>query len=187
MYHIQSTPAIEVDDGEERPRGFGVVVPEEDCSRHSDSDFGVSGDGEKSAMARRDHVDLGSSYRTNIDSDWLTPFKKNFYVESREVAVITEEEVEEYRVKREIIVEVKDVPRPVKSFEDIGFPDYVMEEIKKAGFVIPTPIRAQGWLMALKGRDLIGIAETGSGKTLAYLLPAIVHVNAQPFLGKFEH
>lgn len=37
--------------------------------------------------------------------------------------------------------------------------------------------------MALKGRDLIGIAETGSGKTLAYLLPAIVHVNAQPFLG----
>lgn len=38
--------------------------------------------------------------------------------------------------------------------------------------------------MALKGRDLIGIAETGSGKTLAYLLPAIVHVNAQPILGK---
>lgn len=37
--------------------------------------------------------------------------------------------------------------------------------------------------MALKGRDLIGIAETGSGKTLAYLLPAIVHVNAQPILG----
>lgn len=37
--------------------------------------------------------------------------------------------------------------------------------------------------MALKGRDLIGIAETGSGKTLAYLLPALVHVSAQPRLG----
>ncbi|QCD81027.1 ATP-dependent RNA helicase DDX5/DBP2 [Vigna unguiculata] len=36
--------------------------------------------------------------------------------------------------------------------------------------------------MAMKGRDLIGIAETGSGKTLAYLLPALVHVNAQPRL-----
>uniref|UniRef100_A0A453E5D1 RNA helicase n=1 Tax=Aegilops tauschii subsp. strangulata TaxID=200361 RepID=A0A453E5D1_AEGTS len=46
----------------------------------------------------------------------------------------------------------------------------------------PTPIQSQGWPMALKGRDLIGIAETGSGKTLAYLLPAIVHVNAQPIL-----
>lgn len=62
--------------------------------------------------------------------------------------------------------------------------DYVMQEISKAGFFEPTPIQAQGWPMALKGRDLIGIAETGSGKTLAYLLPAIVHVNAQPFLGK---
>lgn len=62
--------------------------------------------------------------------------------------------------------------------------DYVMQEITKAGFVEPTAIQSQGWPMALKGRDLIGIAETGSGKTLAYLLPAIVHVNAQPFLGK---
>lgn len=38
--------------------------------------------------------------------------------------------------------------------------------------------------MALRGRDLIGIAETGSGKTLAYLMPAFVHVSAQPRLGK---
>ena len=33
--------------------------------------------------------------------------------------------------------------------------------------------------MALLGRDLVGIAETGSGKTLAYLLPGVVHINAQ--------
>lgn len=63
--------------------------------------------------------------------------------------------------------------------------EYVMQEIAKAGFVEPTPIQAQGWPMALKGRDLIGIAETGSGKTLAYLLPAIVHVNAQPILCEY--
>ena len=35
--------------------------------------------------------------------------------------------------------------------------DYVIEEITKAGFVEPTPI--QGWSMAPRGRDLIGIAE----------------------------
>ncbi len=34
--------------------------------------------------------------------------------------------------------------------------------------------------MAMSGRDMVGIAQTGSGKTLAYLLPAIVHINAQP-------
>jgi ATP-dependent RNA helicase DDX5/DBP2 len=62
-------------------------------------------------------------------------------------------------------------------------PDYVLHEVLKAGFTAPTAIQAQGWPMALKGRDLIGLAETGSGKTLAYLLPSIVHVNAQPYLG----
>lgn len=36
--------------------------------------------------------------------------------------------------------------------------------------------------MALSGRDMVGIAATGSGKTLAYLLPAIVHINAQDYL-----
>lgn len=63
--------------------------------------------------------------------------------------------------------------------------DYCLDVISKLGFVEPTPIQAQGWPMALKGRDLIGIAETGSGKTLAYLLPAFVHVSAQPRLGEY--
>ena len=34
--------------------------------------------------------------------------------------------------------------------------------------------------MALSGHDMIGLAETGSGKTLAYLLPGLVHIQAQP-------
>jgi len=42
----------------------------------------------------------------------------------------------------------------------------------------------QGWPIALAGRDMVGIAETGSGKTLAFLLPAIVHINAQPYLSQ---
>ncbi len=61
--------------------------------------------------------------------------------------------------------------------------EYVLGEVMKAGFTEPTPIQAQGWPMALLGRDLVGLAETGSGKTLAYLLPAVVHINAQPYLG----
>jgi len=57
-----------------------------------------------------------------------------------------------------------------------------LSEINQLGFKTPTPIQAQGWPMALSGRDLVGIAETGSGKTMAYVLPAIVHINAQPLL-----
>jgi len=57
-----------------------------------------------------------------------------------------------------------------------------MNEVKAQGFSAPTAIQAQGWPMALSGRDVVGIAETGSGKTLTYCLPAIVHINAQPLL-----
>jgi ATP-dependent RNA helicase DDX5/DBP2 len=60
-----------------------------------------------------------------------------------------------------------------------------MVEVNKAGFKEPSPIQAQGWPMALLGRDLVGLAETGSGKTLAYLLPCVVHINAQPYLCKY--
>merc|ERR1712083_349972 len=50
------------------------------------------------------------------------------------------------------------------------------------GFDNPTPIQAQGWALALSGLNTMGIAQTGSGKTLAYLLPGVIHVNAQPHL-----
>ncbi len=74
------------------------------------------------------------------------------------------------------------MPKPVSTFEEASFPEYVLAEVTRAGFSEPTPIQAQGWPMALLGRDLVGLAETGSGKTLAYLLPAVVHINAQPHL-----
>lgn len=54
-----------------------------------------------------------------------------------------------------------------------------MSEIHKMGYKYPTPIQAQGWPIALSGRDMVGIASTGSGKTLSYILPAIVHINNQ--------
>ncbi|CAM6080231.1 unnamed protein product [Sphagnum tenellum] len=126
--------------------------------------------------------DLDNISLPTQEFDDVIPFEKNFYVEHPAVTALTEDEVTAYRRKREITVEGRNVPKPVRTFEEASFPDYVLHEVLKAGFTEPTAIQAQGWPMALKGRDLIGLAETGSGKTLAYLLPAIVHVNAQPYL-----
>ncbi|KAG5022220.1 hypothetical protein JHK82_018139 [Glycine max] len=131
---------------------------------------GFGGSVQHTSSNRRDYDDGGSPKR-NLSLDGLPHFEKNFYIESPAVRAMTDAEVNEYRQQREITVEGRDIPKPVKSFHDAGFPEYVMEEITKAGFTEPTPIQSQGWPMALKGRDLIGIAETGSGKTLAYLLP----------------
>ncbi|KAL7191899.1 hypothetical protein ACSBR2_023887 [Camellia fascicularis] len=116
----------------------------------------------------------------------IVPFEKNFYIESPSVRAMSEQDVMLYRARRDITVEGLDVPKPIRIFGEANFPDYCLEVIARLGFVEPTPIQSQGWPMALKGRDLIGIAETGSGKTLAYLIPALVHVSAQPPLVKGE-
>ncbi|KAL2473844.1 30-kDa cleavage and polyadenylation specificity factor 30-like [Forsythia ovata] len=57
-----------------------------------------------------------------LDLDVLTPFEKNFYVESPSVGAMSESEVEEYRWCWEITVERNNVPKPMKAFQDVGFP-----------------------------------------------------------------
>jgi len=121
--------------------------------------------------------------------DWnrqtLSRFEKDFYQVHPAVQAMTEEDADYIRKEAGInIVSGKNVPKPVRTFEEASFPEYVLEEIRHVGFVKPSPIQVQGWPIALSGRDMVGIAETGSGKTLAFLLPGIVHINAQPYLEK---
>jgi ATP-dependent RNA helicase DDX5/DBP2 len=47
---------------------------------------------------------------------------------------------------------------------------------RKLGFKEPTAIQAQGWPIALSGRDMVGIAQTGSGKTLSVSIIKIINV-----------
>ncbi|KAF4519835.1 hypothetical protein B566_EDAN006849 [Ephemera danica] len=109
----------------------------------------------------------------------LQPFRKDFYVAHQNVAHRSVMEVEAYRNGKEITVKGNRIPNPLQYFEEGNFPDYVLKEIRKQGFSEPTSIQAQGWPIALSGRDMVGIAQTGSGKTLAYILPSVVHINNQ--------
>ncbi|EOD49085.1 putative ATP-dependent RNA helicase dbp2 protein [Neofusicoccum parvum] len=118
----------------------------------------------------------------NWDISTLPKFEKSFYKEHPDVAARSQKEVDDFRKEFQITIHGQDVPNPVTTFDEAGFPSYVMNEVKAQGFEKPTAIQSQGWPMALSGRDVVGIAETGSGKTLTYCLPAIVHINAQPLL-----
>ncbi|KAK6632724.1 hypothetical protein RUM43_013494 [Polyplax serrata] len=120
--------------------------------------------------------------RPKWDLTKLEPFKKDFYVPHPDVEDRSPREVEEFRSANEITLRGKNVPLPIKHFREAGFPDYVLREMKRQGFTEPTVIQAQGWPIALSGRNLVGIAKTGSGKTLSYILPAVVHINHQPRL-----
>lgn len=117
-----------------------------------------------------------------LDLTKMPKFEKHFYKEDHHVSARSDREVTDFRKEKEITIAGKNVPRPVQTFDEAGFPSYVMKEVKDQGFTAPTAIQSQGWPMALSGRDVVGIAETGSGKTLTYCLPAIVHINAQPLL-----
>ena len=112
----------------------------------------------------------------------LPTFEKNFYRECATITALSSSEVDVIRRGMNMTVYGTNIPKPIRSFEESSFPPYIMSTLKGLGFAAPTGIQCQGWPMAMSGRDMIGIAETGSGKTLAYLLPSMVHIEAQPKL-----
>lgn len=118
---------------------------------------------------------------SNIDfsKQDLVLFEKNFYLEHPDVSKRSDQDAEAWRASKQIVVRGTDVPKPCLTFDEASMPEYVLSEVIKCGFEKPTPIQSQGWPMALKGRNMVGISATGSGKTLAFLLPAMIHINAQ--------
>ncbi|XP_013190726.2 uncharacterized protein LOC106135082 [Amyelois transitella] len=117
-----------------------------------------------------------SLIKPNWDLANLEPIQKDFYKPHPNVDARTEEEVMRFRSTKEITVSGNNIPRPNQIFDEGNFPDHIMTTIKEQGWSEPTGIQAQGWPIALSGRDMVGIASTGSGKTLAYMLPAAVHI-----------
>mmetsp|Transcript_66944 Transcript_66944/g.160319 ORF Transcript_66944/g.160319 Transcript_66944/m.160319 type:complete len:600 (+) Transcript_66944:88-1887(+) len=76
----------------------------------------------------------------------------------------------------------EEVPRAISTFEECDqiFPPVIMNKMRSSGFSSPTPIQANTWAIALKGRDVIGVAKTGSGKTLAFLIPGFMKIMQGP-------
>ncbi|KAA8576125.1 hypothetical protein EYC84_006286 [Monilinia fructicola] len=62
---------------------------------------------------------------------------------------------------------------PIRRFEDAGLHPVMLENVKLAGYRVPTPIQ-QYCLPAVKtGHDVVACAQTGSGKTAAFLIPIL--------------
>ncbi|MEX0644757.1 MAG: DEAD/DEAH box helicase [Parvularculaceae bacterium] len=58
-------------------------------------------------------------------------------------------------------------------FSELGLEPTILKAIAEAGYSTPTPIQKAAIPEALKGRDVLGIAQTGTGKTAAFTLPMI--------------
>ncbi|VVC37287.1 RNA helicase, DEAD-box type, Q motif,Helicase, C-terminal,ATP-dependent RNA helicase DEAD-box, conserved [Cinara cedri] len=151
------------------------------------SSYGGGGGGRGGGMGGAKKNPGANLQQPNWDRVQLRPFKKEFYVPHPTIERRSYEEVDKYRTSKDITVMSSDrspVPYPIQHFKEANFPDYVMTVIRNEGFTEPTPIQAQGWPIAMSGKDMVGVAQTGSGKTLGYTLPAVVHINNQEPLKK---
>ena len=57
------------------------------------------------------------------------------------------------------------------NFEQLKLNAHLLNVIKTFGHTKPTAIQEKAIPIALKGNDVLGLAQTGTGKTLAFLLP----------------
>ena len=65
---------------------------------------------------------------------------------------------------------------PLLRNSDVAFPKPIAQALQRQ----PAPLQAQLWPMALSGQDVIAAPVQGqSGRLLGYLVPALVHVQAQ--------
>ena len=60
-----------------------------------------------------------------------------------------------------------------KTFASLGLVEVLCEACEKVGWKKPSRIQAEAIPVALKGNDVIGLAETGSGKTGSFVLPIL--------------
>lgn len=67
----------------------------------------------------------------------------------------------------------------IKTFEQFDLRTEIMDDIREMGFKSPTPVQEQCIPPAMKGRDVIGLAQTGTGKTAAFGLPLIEKVTGR--------
>ncbi|KAH8739750.1 abstrakt protein SF II helicase and Znknuckle C2HC [Cryptosporidium ryanae] len=104
-------------------------------------------------------------YSGEVKTSWKIPKK---------YARLTESECQSLRSQLLIDVNGTDIPPPILTFKDMGFPKEIIQGLSDKGIVKPSQIQMQGLPVILQGRDLIGIAFTGSGKTIVFILPMIM-------------
>ena len=60
------------------------------------------------------------------------------------------------------------------NFNELGLSARLVSRLEGLGLTKPTPIQAKAIPQALRGRDVLGIAQTGTGKTAAFGIPLVV-------------
>eukprot|EP00633_Aureoumbra_lagunensis_P005507 CAMPEP_0197309900 /NCGR_PEP_ID=MMETSP0891-20130614/8511_1 /TAXON_ID=44058 ORGANISM="Aureoumbra lagunensis, Strain CCMP1510" /NCGR_SAMPLE_ID=MMETSP0891 /ASSEMBLY_ACC=CAM_ASM_000534 /LENGTH=654 /DNA_ID=CAMNT_0042795259 /DNA_START=29 /DNA_END=1993 /DNA_ORIENTATION=- len=131
--------------------------------------------------ARRAQTQALVSVQERAHNTRFTDSIKTSWRPSAKIERMNSIDADAIRKKYSILIQGNDVPKPIKSFKDMGLPQMLIRQLQKYGIKKPTPIQIQGLPIALSGRDMIGVAFTGSGKTLTFCLPLIVRAIEKGF------
>nr|CAJ2467459.1 unnamed protein product [Leishmania braziliensis] len=124
------------------------------------------------------HGGLGANlHRIDWDAVQKVATQWNFYKPQKPRS---EEEIATWLRENSITIYGDRVPQPMLEFSDLVAPDAIHQAFMDAGFQRPTPIQSVSWPVLLNSRDIVGVAKTGSGKTMAFMIPAALHIMAQP-------
>ncbi|KAL1219758.1 DEAD-box ATP-dependent RNA helicase 42 [Cardamine amara subsp. amara] len=174
--------------GDQPKKGFNKALGRIIQGEDSDSDYSEPKNDDDPSLEEDDEEFMKRVKKTKAEKLSLVdhskieyePFKKNFYIEVKEISRMTQEEVNTYRKELELKVSGKDVPRPIKSWHQTGLTSKILDTMKKLNYEKPMPIQTQALPIIMSGRDCIGVAKTGSGKTLGFVLPMLRHIKDQP-------
>ena len=97
-----------------------------------------------------------NSVESPIDISNLPPIKKNFFLPTPELLQQSRSDHLSYLREHSITVS-GDVPPAIQQFSQYQFPQQVSRLLQQ--YDAPTPIQAQGWSIALSGKDFIGIGQ----------------------------
>lgn len=67
------------------------------------------------------------------------------------------------------------------TFKELQLSESVLRALIEKQYSTPTPIQVKAIPIALKGSDLVGIAQTGTGKTAAFAIPIIEHLKQEHY------
>ncbi|KAL9290823.1 DEAD-box ATP-dependent RNA helicase 45 [Arabidopsis thaliana] len=175
--------------GDQAKKGFnkaalGRIIQGED----SDSDYSEPKSDDDPSLDEDDEEFMKRVKKTKAEKLSLVdhskieyePFRKNFYIEVKDISRMTQDAVNAYRKELELKVHGKDVPRPIQFWHQTGLTSKILDTLKKLNYEKPMPIQAQALPIIMSGRDCIGVAKTGSGKTLGFVLPMLRHIKDQP-------
>lgn len=71
----------------------------------------------------------------------------------------------------------------MNNFTELSLNPFLQTNLRKHGFLQPSPVQAQAIPPALAGSDVVATAPTGTGKTLAFVLPMLEALSAKKGTG----